>query len=291
MSSFHAHDPGDGQGPAGQPRRPAVSGAGRDLPAAILVGLALGAAILVSLLLVRHAFIGVVAVCVAVATYEFAGALRSGAGIRIPLLPALLGGQAIVWSSWPLGFDGMLAAFVGTALACLVWRVAGGADGFVRDTAASLLAVTYIPLLASFAALLVVPADGVARVVCFFLAVIASDVGGYAAGALGGRHPMAPSISPKKTWEGLAGSLAVGIGSGAATVSLLLGGQYWHGVIFGAAIAVTATLGDLIESLIKRDIGVKDMGSLLPGHGGLMDRMDSLLPAAVVSWLLLSVFV
>jgi phosphatidate cytidylyltransferase len=102
---------------------------------------------------------------------------------------------------------------------------------------------------------------------------------------------MAPSISPKKSWEGFGGSMIGGIVAGWLSVTLLLPGQWWHGVLFGAALVLTATLGDLAESLIKRDLKIKDMGQLLPGHGGLMDRLDSLLPSAVVSWLLLSLFV
>ena len=276
--------------PAGRPVG-RVSRAGRDLRAAIAVGLALSAAILGSLFFVHQAFIGIVAAAVAVATWELAGALRRGAGIRIALVPVLIGGQAMVWLSWPFGRDGVLGAFVVTVLVCLVWRFAGGAAGYVRDVTASLFTATYVPAFAAFAAMLAVPDDGAARVLCFMLAVIASDVGGYAAGVLRGRHPMAPTISPKKSWEGFAGSVIAGMTIGALTVTYLLGGWPWQGALFGAAIALTATVGDLVESLIKRDLGIKDMGTLLPGHGGLMDRMDSLLPSAVVAWLVLGLFV
>jgi phosphatidate cytidylyltransferase len=148
-----------------------------------------------------------------------------------------------------------------------------------------------VPGFAAFATLLVVSADGAARTLCLMLAAVASDMGGYTAGVLGGRHPMAPLISPKKSWEGFIGSLVAGTTAGALALTYGLGGQAWQGVLFGAAIVVTATGGDLIESLIKRDLGVKDMSCLLPGHGGVMDRLDSLLPSAVVSWLLLSLFV
>ncbi|MGH3543451.1 MAG: phosphatidate cytidylyltransferase, partial [Mycobacterium sp.] len=210
--------------------------------------------------------------------------------ILVALPPVLLGGQAMVWLAWPFGRDGVLIALVLTVLASLLWRFAGGAADYVRDTSASLFTVMYVPGFAAFAALLVVPADGTARVLSFMLCGVASDIGGYAAGVLGGRHPMAPSISPKKSWEGFAGSLSAGIAVGGLALTYLLGGRWWQGVLFGAAIVVTATAGDLIESLVKRDLGVKDMGTLLPGHGGLMDRIDSLLPSAVASWLLLSLF-
>ncbi len=264
--------------------------AGRNLWAAISVGLLMAAGILVALLTVRQVFIGIVAVSVAVSSWELAVTLRR-AGTRVALPPVLLGGQAMVWLSWPFGRDGLLVAFMITALVCLAWRFPWGAAGYVRDVSASVLTAAYVPGFAAFATLLVVPADGAARVLCLMVAAVASDCGGYAAGALGGRHPMAPSISPKKSWEGFIGSLVAGTAAGVLTLTYLLGGQPWQGVLFGAAIVVTATGGDLVESLIKRDLGVKDMGSLLPGHGGLMDRLDSLLPSAVVSWLLLSLFV
>ncbi|MFE5502628.1 phosphatidate cytidylyltransferase [Amycolatopsis japonica] len=268
-----------------------VSRAGRNLPAAIGVGLLLGAAIVTSLLTVRFLFIGIIAIAIAVGTIELSGALKRAAGIRIALVPVLVGGQAMIWLAWPYGREGALTAFVLTVLVCLLWRLPGGADGYLRDISASVFAAAYIPLFGAFAAMLVPPEDGVGRVLAFMIGVVASDTGGYIAGVLGGKHPMAPTISPKKTWEGFAGSLVAGVVAGALTLSLLLDGHAWQGVLFGAAIVCTATLGDLVESLIKRDLGVKDMGNMLPGHGGLMDRLDSLLPSAVVSWLLLSAFV
>jgi phosphatidate cytidylyltransferase len=276
-----------------EPAEPArkASKAGRNLPAAIGVGLLLGAAVIVSLLTVRYLFIVIIAGAIAVGTIELAGALRRAANIRIAMVPVLVGGQAMIWLAWPFGREGVLTAFILTVLLCLLWRLPGGADGYLRDISASIFASAYLPLFGAFAAMLVPPPDGVGRVLTFMIGVVASDTGGYIAGVLGGKHPMAPSISPKKTWEGFAGSLVAGVISGALTLSLLLDGHPWQGVLFGAAIVLTATLGDLVESLIKRDLGVKDMGNMLPGHGGLMDRLDSLLPSAVVSWLLLSVFV
>ncbi|HEX4702861.1 MAG TPA: phosphatidate cytidylyltransferase [Pseudonocardiaceae bacterium] len=275
----------DGDGPAKRSR------AGRDLRAAIAVGVALGAVVLVSLLTVRQVFIGVVAAAVAVATIELAGALRRSVGIRVALVPVLVGGQAMVWLSWPWHRDGQLGAFVVTILACLVWRFRGGSENYLRDVSASIFTAAYVPLFASFAAMLVEQNDGAARVLCFLIVVVCSDIGGYTAGVLFGRHPMAPSISPKKSWEGFSGSMLAGVLGGALSVALLLHGHWWLGAPFGAALVICATGGDLVESLIKRDIGIKDMGNLLPGHGGLMDRMDSLLPSAVAAWLLLTAIV
>ncbi|SEF35560.1 phosphatidate cytidylyltransferase [Amycolatopsis pretoriensis] len=268
-----------------------ASKAGRNLPAAIGVGLLLGAAIIVSLLTVRFLFIGIIAIAIAVGTFEFSGVLRRVADVKVAMIPVLVGGQAMIWLAWPFGREGALTAFVLTVLACLLWRLPGGAKGYLRDISASTFAAAYLPLFGAFAAMLVPPSDGVGRVLTFLIGVVASDTGGYIAGVLGGKHPMAPTISPKKTWEGFGGSLVGGVVAGALTLSLLLDGHVWQGVIFGVAIVLTATLGDLVESLIKRDLGVKDMGTLLPGHGGIMDRLDSLLPSAVVSWLLLSAFV
>ncbi|MFF5988984.1 phosphatidate cytidylyltransferase [Prauserella flavalba] len=281
-----AADPGRPPEPAKKPSR-----AGRDLRAAIAVGVALGAAILVSLFTVRYLFIGVIAAAIAVGTVELATAFRKAANIKVALVPVLVGGQAMIWLAWPFGREGAVTAFVLTVLVCLLWRLPGGADGYLRDVGASVFAAAYLPLFAAFAAMLVPPEDGVGRVLSFMIVVVASDTGGYVAGVLRGKHPMAPTISPKKTWEGFAGSLTAGIVAGALCLQFLLDGMAWQGVLFGAAIVLTATLGDLMESLIKRDLGIKDMGNTLPGHGGLMDRLDSLLPSAVVSWLLLSAFV
>ncbi len=275
----------------GTPEAKKASKAGRNLPAAIGVALLLGAAVIVSLVTVRFLFIGIIAIAMAVGTFEFAGVLRRVADTRVAMIPVLVGGQAMIWLAWPFGREGALTAFVLTVLACLLWRLPGGAKGYLRDISASVFAAAYLPLFGAFAAMLVPPSDGVGRVLTFLIGVVASDTGGYIAGVLGGKHPMAPTISPKKTWEGFAGSVIGGVVAGALTLSLLLDGHVWQGVLFGVAIVLTATLGDLVESLIKRDLGVKDMGTLLPGHGGLMDRLDSLLPSAVVSWLLLSAFV
>ena len=266
-----------------------ASRAGRNLPAAIGVSVLLGAVILVALLTVRQVFIGVVAAAVAVSTVELAGAFRrSTKNIEVALLPVLVGGQAMVWLSWAWRTQGILAGFVLTMLACMAWRFRRGSDGYLRDVTASIFVAAYVPLFASFAAMLVEPHDGTARVLCFMIVVVCSDTGGYIAGVLFGKHPMAPSISPKKSWEGFVGSMLAGSLAGSLAIGLLLHAHWWLGLPFGAAIVLTATGGDLTESLIKRDLGIKDMGNLLPGHGGLMDRMDSLLPSAVVSWVLLS---
>ena len=267
---------------------PAPGRAGRNLVAAIGVGVALAAVIVASLLVWRPAFLGVVGVAILIAVFELSRAVRAG-GFRPPLVPVLLGAVAMLALAWTRGPTGLVIAFLVTVLAILLWRLADGPDNYFPDTASGVLVALYVPLLAGFAVLLLVPDDGATRVLAFIATVVASDVGGYVVGVMAGKHPMAPSISPKKSWEGMGGSVLGCVI--VATLILVLGldAPWWSGIVFGAAIAVTATLGDLGESLIKRDLGIKDMRHLLPGHGGIMDRLDSLLPAAAVSYLLLSV--
>jgi phosphatidate cytidylyltransferase len=193
-------------------------------------------------------------------------------------------------AAWFRGPDGLVGAFLLTVLGLLIWRLADGAAGYLRDVGAGALVALYVPFLAGFAMLMVHAGDGTARIILFILVVVCSDTGGYAVGALFGKHPMAPTVSPKKSWEGLAGSLVAGAIGGLLMMTLTFHHAWWQGVVFGVALVVTATLGDLGESMIKRDLGRKDMGSLLPGHGGIMDRLDSLLPCAPVAYLLLAAF-
>jgi phosphatidate cytidylyltransferase len=132
--------------------------------------------------------------------------------------------------------------------------------------------------------MLIYEKDGQARVFCLMIAVVCSDVGGYAVGVLFGKHPMVPKISPKKSWEGFAGSLVCGVTATVLTVHFLAHKEPWVGALLGLLLVLTCTLGDLVESQVKRDLGIKDMGRLLPGHGGLMDRLDGVLPSAVATW-------
>jgi phosphatidate cytidylyltransferase len=284
--------PGDGAAgePAGPPVPVPVPGrAGRNLGAAIGVGLALGAVILASLLVYRPAFLVVVLAAVLVGVVELTRALQSG-DLRPPLVPVIVGAVAMIALAWTRGSSGLVVGFLLTVLAVVLWRLADGPGDYFRDASAGVFVALYVPLLAGFAVLLLVPDDGVARVLAFIATVVCNDVGGYAAGVLFGKHPMAPSISPKKSWEGLGGSIVACVVVATPVLALALHAPWWSGVVFGVAIAASATIGDLGESLIKRDLGIKDMGHLLPGHGGIMDRLDSLLPSAALAYLLLSVF-
>jgi phosphatidate cytidylyltransferase len=269
--------------------QPKPSKAGRNLPAAIAVGLGLAAVIIPSLFVWRPSFGFIVAVIVVYGCWELSRAL-SGAGIRLTLAPLMTGSVAMLIAAWERGPNGLVLAVLVTLVAVVVWRIADGADGYTRDVTASAFAVLYLPALASFALLLVHPSDGAARALAFAATVVCSDTGGYATGVLFGKHPLAPVVSKAKTWEGFAGSVVTCSVSGILFMTLTFHEAWWKGLLFGLAIVVTATVGDLGESMIKRDLGIKDMGHLLPGHGGVMDRLDSMLPCAAVAYLLLSAF-
>lgn len=277
--------------PADPPNAAPASRAGRNLPMAIGVGLGLGALIVAALLLYRPAFVAIIAAAVLASVWEMSGTLRKARGIEIAWLPVGVGSVAFIALAWPWGHQAQTLGVALTALVAMLWRFPRGAEGYLRDVSASIFMIVYLGLFASFATLMVQPEDGAQRVLVFLIVVVCSDTGGYAAGVLLGKHPMAPTISPKKSWEGFGGSLVTAMVGGGLSIALLLDHPWWQGVVIGAVITVVAVIGDLAESLIKRDLGVKDMGTLLPGHGGVMDRLDSMLPSAVVTWALLNLFV
>jgi phosphatidate cytidylyltransferase len=278
-------------GTAAAESKPGGSRTGRNLPAAIAVGVVLGALVIVSLYTYKAAFLVVVAAAVGIGIHELTRALAVR-DIHVPLYPLLAGLLAILAGGWWGGAVSLAGAFAITVMVLLSWRMfRGPIDGYVRDATASLFVAVYPALLAGFAALLLKPDDGPDRVIVFIAVTVCSDIGGYVAGILFGRHKMSPVISPKKTWEGFSGSTLACVVAGALLVRFLLGGAYWQGAVVGAVVVVCATLGDLIESVIKRDLGIKDMGTVLPGHGGIMDRLDSLLFTLVPVWVLLELFV
>jgi len=205
--------------------------------------------------------------------------------------PVLVGGVAMVVVGFYDDMDTAAAIMAITVIATMAWRLRSGSAGFVRDATAGVFLLSYLFLMGTFVMRMLAAEDGTWRVVAFILVTIASDIGGYAAGVLFGKHPMAPTISPKKSWEGFAGSMVASVAAGIAIVVLALEGPWWAGLVLGVAGVCLATLGDLCESLIKRDIGIKDMGDLLPGHGGLMDRLDSLIAVAPVAYLVMYLLV
>ncbi|MFJ3225223.1 phosphatidate cytidylyltransferase [Streptomyces sp. NPDC086783] len=271
---------------------PQKKSAGRDLGAAIGVGVGLGAVIIASLFVVKAVFIGVIAVAVVVGLWELTSRLSERKGIKAPLVPLAIGGAAMVVAGYVRGTEGAWVAMALTALAVLAWRMTEPPEGYLKDVTAGVFAAFYVPFLATFVALMLAADDGPWRVLTFLLLTVVSDTGAYAVGWRFGTHKLAPRISPGKTREGLGGAIAFAMAAGALCMEFLIDdGSWWQGLLLGLAVAASATLGDLGESMIKRDLGIKDMGTLLPGHGGIMDRLDSLLPTAPVVWLLLVLFV
>ncbi|MEU6292196.1 phosphatidate cytidylyltransferase [Streptomyces sp. NPDC015140] len=275
-----------------QSQPPPKKTAGRDLGAAIGVGVGLGAVIIASLFVVKAVFVGVVAVAVVVGLWELTKRLEERKGIKAPLVPLAIGGAAMVVAGYARGAEGAWVAMALTALAVLVWRMTEPPEGYLKDVTAGLFAAFYVPFLATFVTMMLMADDGAQRVLTFLLLTVVSDTGAYAVGWRFGRTKLAPRISPGKTREGLLGAVAFAMAAGALCMQFMIeDGVWWQGLLLGLAVAVSATLGDLGESMIKRDLGIKDMGTLLPGHGGIMDRLDSLLPTAPVVWLLLVIFV
>jgi phosphatidate cytidylyltransferase len=269
--------------------------AGRDLKAAVASAVVLLGAIAASLAFWKPAFMFIVVAAVVVAIWELRQGLLAK-DIDIPEQPLMLGGAIMVVVAYMWGAPALVTATAVTALVTMLWLLRRGIDGYVRTATASVFTIVYVPFLGSFVALLLAEGgrdgggmdnDGVAGIITFILVTIASDIGGYVAGVLFGKHPMAPVISPKKSWEGFAGSVLFTVAAGWALVVYLLDGDWWVGVCLGLIAAVMATLGDLCESVMKRDLGIKDMSQVVPGHGGLMDRLDSLLATIAPIWLLL----
>lgn len=270
---------------------PAPARAGRHLPIAIAVGLGLLAAVAASLAFRKEYFIIVAALACGAGLWELAHALTRR-GIHIPLLPLLVGMVGILVSSYVSGPEALLVAFMLTVGGVVIWRVLdGGGTAALRDAAAATFATAYVPFLAGFVMLMLAQPAGERKVALFVLLAVANDTGGYVSGVLFGRRPLAPSVSPKKTWEGLAGSVLLACTVGAVGMMLAFGAAPWIGVALGVGSVLTATLGDLAESLIKRDLELKDMGTLLPGHGGVLDRIDSLLLSAPLVFMVLLVTV
>lgn len=266
---------------------PGTSRAGRDLPVAIAVGLALLAAVALSLFVRKEVFGAIAVLAVGAGLWELAQAFARR-GVSIPVLPLLVGDVGILVSAYVAGMEALFVAFVLTVGGIVVWRVLDGSGPrAVRDATAGVFSAAYLPLMAGFVMLMLATEDGAMRVALFILLCVANDTGGYVVGVLIGRHPLAPSVSPKKTWEGLLGSVVLASVVGVLGVHFMLDGDPAVGALLGVATVAVATLGDLGESMIKRDLELKDMGTLLPGHGGVLDRIDSMLLAAPVVYLLL----
>jgi phosphatidate cytidylyltransferase len=269
--------------------------AGRDVPVSIASAVVLIALILATLLIWKTLFMVVVAAAVLVAIWELHRGFAAK-GLDLPEQPLMAGGVVMVVVAYFWGAPALVTATAVSALVTMLWLLRRGVPGYVQNATASVFTLVYVPFLGSFVALLLSEGGatdfdrydaGVKGILTFIAVTAASDIGGFVAGVLFGRHPMAPIISPKKSWEGFVGSVVFCVAVGVAMIVWVLDADWWIGVCLGLIAVVMATLGDLCESVIKRDLGIKDMSHVIPGHGGLMDRLDSLLATIAPIWLLL----
>ena len=270
---------------------------GRNLILAILIGLALGFAMLFSLIVVKELFLLFGAFIVFFTVYELSQGLRRS-GRMVPIIPVIFATVAMIPLTWFWSGAGQWLGLVGGIALVTLWRLietllpGRRVDGssLLRDVGSAIFVLIYVALFMSFTVLLLAREGGEYWILAFLILVIAVDTGAYASGLSFGRHPMAPRISPKKTWEGFAGAVAASLVGGVLLAVLMLQMPWWFGLVFGVAIVLSATIGDLAESLLKRDLGIKDMSSWLPGHGGFLDRLDSILPSAVITYALFLIF-
>ena len=277
---------------AATPAEPAAphGRAGRNLVVAAGMGVLLGVGlVLLPVVYAPWLFAIVVSVAMAIGAWELAGAFAQR-GVHVERVVVYAGCLAMAQVGYWWGVQPLIGVFAVTVLVGMGARLLRGPEGYVADVAATTFVLAYTGLIGGFAGIVTAQPDGAYRVITIIVLTICSDIGGYVFGVLWGRHPMAPVISPKKSWEGFAGSLVFQAVAGVLLFVYLLGAPWWQGLLTGLVMTVVATLGDFAESAIKRDLGVKDMSNLIPGHGGLMDRLDSILPNVIAGWLLLTLF-
>jgi phosphatidate cytidylyltransferase len=266
---------------------------GRNLLAAIGIGLTLGGLFLVSLILVKWLFMILAAVFIGLTVFELASALRY-AGRDVPRVASTVLAVATVPAAFFLGVEGLWLALLGAVVIISLWRLGEqlrpshrtGPRGLFGDIGAGALVQVYVTFLAGLYVVLVGLEGGEWWTLASIIIVVVTDIGAYASGLAFGKHKLAPTISPAKTWEGFAGSIVVAVVAGILLGWLMLGQPWWVGLVMGVLLALVGTMGDLTESLIKRDLGVKDISTWLPGHGGFLDRLDSILPSAAVAYVI-----
>ena len=283
-----------------QPRTNPTPKAGRNLPAAVVVGLAMLFAVLGGLLFLPLGFVAVTTSLAVFGVWEIYRALEAN-GTRMPIVPVMTGTVAMPFAAYLGGIESLLFAMLLSSVAVLLWRSIESAAGSANSIFAGVFTLGWVPFFISFAALPLhasggatplglwpggtIP-DGAWQVAVMLLLVVSNDTFGYLVGASLGKHPMAPKISPKKSWEGFAGSIGGAILIGILASLFVLDKPWWVGVVLAVGLVAASTAGDLAESMVKRELGVKDMSSILPGHGGVMDRLDSIVFAAPAAFVL-----
>ncbi|MDR6507454.1 phosphatidate cytidylyltransferase [Arthrobacter oryzae] len=274
--------------------------AGRNLPAATAVGLAMLFAVLGGLLFLPLGFVLVTTTFAVFGVWEIFRALEVS-GTRLPIVPVMVGTVGMPLAAYFGGLESLLFALLASSVAVLLWRTIESAAGSARSIFAGVFTLAWVPFFISFAILPlhavgtatpvglwpggVIP-PGAWQIATMLLLVVSNDTFGYLVGASFGKHPMAPKISPKKSWEGFAGSIGGAIAVGVLACLFLLDKPWWVGVVLAVGMVAAATTGDLAESMVKRELGIKDMSSILPGHGGVMDRLDSIVFASPAAFIL-----
>ncbi|MBV0894699.1 phosphatidate cytidylyltransferase [Microbacterium sp. NC79] len=264
---------------------------GRDLILAVLSGLVLAGVVLGALLFVPTVFAAIVIVVSGLATFELARAFETG-GRKVDVWVQIVAAVALaatgyfgtaLWQLWVMTFAVVAVLIVWRMVAQMAARDGRTYGDVLADIAAAGFIPIYVPFLLALVLVLQHQTNGAAWILTFIIVVVSADTGAYAVGVWIGKHPMVPRVSPKKTWEGFAGAATAAVIAATLLAYFVLDLPLWAGIVMGLVILITATLGDLGESLIKRDLGIKDMSSWIPGHGGLLDRLDSLLPSAVAT--------
>ena len=257
--------------------------AGRKLLPSILVSLSLLTLIFGSITLEPKLFLALICVVILLGVRELTHAYRAG-GIELPDLPLMIAALIILLASW---FGGTQGLAVSTSLifpVLMVLLLAISQKDFIKRSTSAIFAVFYLAVLGGFILLLANNEAGAKHILALVILISCNDTFAYFAGVLFGKHKLVPSISPKKSWEGLIGGLIASLIGGALVFHLAFETAWYVGSAIGVMTVVTATCGDLIESAIKRDLAIKDMSNLLPGHGGIMDRLDSALFTAPAVW-------
>ncbi len=260
--------------------------AGRKLLPSIGVGLSLIGLVWFTLSYQRALFAIVVTIAVILGARELVRAFAPRS-IVVSFNGLTVASIGLSYAAWVGGVAGLAIATAIAIPLLLIRALLQGPEGFVAKATATTFSLLYLPFLAGFLILLARPSTGFQRVMTFMVLVGCNDTFGYIVGVLLGKHPLVPKISPKKTWEGLAGSLVFTMIGGALAFEYIMNMHWWIGLTVGLMIVFTATCGDLIESAMKRDLSLKDMGTLLPGHGGMLDRLDSVVLSAPAMWLAL----
>lgn len=260
---------------------PATGRAGRNLPAAVGTAVVLITILAATFLFSHTGFVVFVALLCLAGVWELTGAFAR-VGINLALVPLYVGTLGITTCAWLLGPEAVFVALYITIFVIVVWVLADTSrEQRIHDIIASIFAAIYVPFFASFLVMMLRELHDVWLVLFLIALIVANDLGGWAAGISFGKHPMAPRLSPKKSWEGFIGSATLSMVVGAGGL-YALGHDWWWGIVVGIAACIIGTLGDLLESLIKREVGLKDMSQLLPGHGGALDRVDGILLFAPV---------